>query len=154
FFGLTVALCVLTGRVWQEAGPARPDPAHLRRWSLAAPVLVYGQVIAGAWFRHFRTPPALWAHALLAVLVLGVAHATAARVRRNRAGAPELGPSARALAVAAALQVALGLLALWLMLPLGGNPRTPTLWQAMSRTAHQTNGAVLLAASVVLALRA
>ena len=41
-----------------------------------------------------------------------------------------------------------------LMLPLGGNPRTPGLYEAMSRTAHQTNGALLLAAAVVLTLRA
>ncbi len=37
-----------------------------------------------------------------------------------------------------------GCRSLWLMLlPLGGNPRTPTLWQAMIATAHQTNGALL-----------
>jgi hypothetical protein len=47
-----------------------------------------------------------------------------------------------------------GLLALGLMLPLGGNPRTPGLYEAMTRTAHQTNGALTLAAAVVLAMRA
>jgi cytochrome c oxidase assembly protein subunit 15 len=154
FFGLMVALAVLTGRVWHDAGPARPDPAGLRAWAFVALAMVYAQIVAGAWFRHFKTPVALWSHAALAVVVLGVSHATAARVRRHRTEARALWPSALALAVTATLQVGLGLLALWLMLPLGGNPRTPTLWQAMTRTAHQTDGALLLAATVVLALRA
>jgi cytochrome c oxidase assembly protein subunit 15 len=154
FFGLMVALCVLTGRLWQTSGAAVPDPARLRGWASAALGLVFAQVAVGAWYRHFKSSHALWSHVVLAFVVLGVSHALAARVRRNRATAELLLPSARTAAVAATLQVALGLLALWLMLPLGGNPRTPTLWQAMARTAHQTNGALLLAASVVLALRA
>ena len=158
FFGLMVALCVLTGRVWQTAGPARPDTGRLRVWALAALGLVYGQIVVGAWFRHldweFKTPLALGPHIVLAVLVLGVAHAAAGRVKRAGDGAALLLPSARALAIAATLQVALGLLALGLMLPLGGNPRPPTLWEAIARTAHQTNGALLLATAVVLALRA
>ncbi|MFO0953667.1 MAG: COX15/CtaA family protein [Isosphaeraceae bacterium] len=155
FFALTVALCVFTGRAWMTSGPAVADPARLRGWSAALLALIYGQIAVGAWFRHFKALDALWAHVLLAVAVLGVSHALAARVRRNReSGAALLLPSARAAAVAATLQVALGLLALWLMLPLGGNPRTPTLWQAMTRTAHQTNGALLLASAVVLTLRA
>ena len=68
--------------------------------------------------------------------------------------APELGPAATAVGAIVTVQVVLGVVALMLMLPLGGNPRTPTLWQAMLRTGHQTNGALLVAASVVLALRA
>jgi len=154
FFGLMVALCVLTGRVWQTAGPAQPDPGRLRVWAIAALGLVYGQIVVGAWFRHFKSQEALWTHIVLAVGVLGVSHALAGRVKRAGDAAALLLPSARALAIAATLQVALGLLALGLMLPLGGNPRTPTLWEAMARTAHQTNGALLLAAAVVLALRA
>ena len=53
-----------------------------------------------------------------------------ARAARRKAELPALWPSARALAIVVTLQVVLGLAALWLMLPLGGNPRTPTLWQA------------------------
>ncbi|MGE3817811.1 MAG: heme A synthase [Isosphaeraceae bacterium] len=154
FFGLIVALVVVTGRVWREAGPRSPDPSHLRLGSLAALLTVYGQIAVGAWYRHFRGLDALAAHVVLAVVVLGVSHALASKARRHRDTARALVPSARTLAILATLQVALGLLALWLMLPLGGNPRTPTLWEAMTRTAHQTNGALLLASSVVLALRA
>jgi cytochrome c oxidase assembly protein subunit 15 len=117
-------------------------------------VLVYAQVVVGAWFRHFGTAPALWSHVVLAVAVLGHSVGLVARVGRCRAEAPALWPSAVALGAGVTLQVVLGAAALWLILPMGGNPRTPTLWQAMVRTAHQTNGALLLASSVVLALRA
>jgi heme a synthase len=158
FFGLMVALCVLTGRVWQTSGPARPDTGRLRPWAAATLALVYGQIVVGAWFRHlpwqFKTPLALGTHIVVAVLVLGVTYAVAGRVKHAGAGAAALRPSARALAIVATLQIALGLLALWTMLPLGGNPRPTEFWEAVARTAHQTNGALLLAAAVVLALRA
>jgi cytochrome c oxidase assembly protein subunit 15 len=154
FFGLMIALCVLTGRVWQTAGPARADTGRLRLWAAASLALVSGQIVVGAWVRHFKPPGALLAHMALAMVVLGIACAVAGRVRRAGPAAAVLVPSARALSITATLQVALGLLALVLMLPLGGNPRPPSLWEAMSRTAHQTNGALLLAAAVVLALRA
>lgn len=154
FFGLMVVVCVVTGRSWTTAGPRRPDPSRLRPWTTATLLLVYGQIVVGAWFRHFRTTAGLWTHVLLAVAVLGLSHALSARVRRGGEAAAPLRPSSLALAVLTTLQLALGVLALALMLPLGGNPRTPTLWEAMARTAHQTDGALLLAAAVVLTLRA
>lgn len=154
FFGLTVGLAVVTGRTWLGAGPARPDAGRLRPRAAALVALVFAQVAVGAWFRHYRTAPALWAHGLLALGVLGHGLALAVSAGRRGAAPPELRASARALGAAVVVQVALGALALGLMLPLGGNPRPPTLWQAMTRTAHQTNGALLLGAAVVLALRA
>jgi cytochrome c oxidase assembly protein subunit 15 len=86
--------------------------------------------------------------------VLGHALSLSAAVLRRGADVAPLRPSARVVGVLVVAQVVLGLLALALLLPLGGNPRTPTLWQAMTRTAHQTNGALLLASTLVLALRA
>ncbi len=154
FFGFMVALCVVTSRGWMQSEAQKNDPADLRRWAFALLTLIYVQIVVGAWFRHFKTTPALWSHIVLAVIVLGFALATAGRVNRNAGDVPSLRPSARAVGWVASLQVLLGLLALWLMLPLGGNPRMPTLWQAMLRTGHQTNGALLLASGVVLALTA
>ena len=153
FFGFMVALCVVTSHGWMESDTPRSDPADLRGWAFALLALISLQIVAGAWFRHFKTTPALWSHIVLAVAVLGFAHAAAARFRRNAGDIPSLRPSARAVGWVATFQVLLGLLALWLMLPLGGNPRMPTLWQAMLRTGHQTNGALLLASGVVLALK-
>ncbi len=154
FFGLIVALCVLTGRVWNESEADAPVPASLRRMTVAMLVLVYAQVAAGAWFRHYRSLPALGVHVVLALGVVGHAIGLSMAVASRRGEARRLVPSATALATLAVIQIVLGLVALGMSLPLGGNPRTPTLWEAMSRTAHQTNGALLLASAVVMVLRA
>jgi len=144
---------VLTGRVWLNSGVVRPDPARLRARSALLLVLVYAQIAVGAWFRHYGSVAALWAHVGLAALVLVHGSFLAYGVGRRRSEVPALWPSARATALVVTLQVVLGVLALWLILPIGGDPRTPTLGQAMLRTAHQTNGALLLAASIVLTMR-
>ncbi len=39
------------------------------------------------------------------------------------------------------------------MLPFDGTPRAVTFYQAVTRTVHQTSGAILLAAAVVFNLR-
>jgi cytochrome c oxidase assembly protein subunit 15 len=154
FFGLMVALCVLTGRGWLESRTTRADTRGFRSWSALLLGLVYAQVIVGAWFRHYHTLEALGVHVTLAVVVLAVGAVLAVRILRHSGEVPALRPSARAMLGAMVVQVGLGLLALWIMLPLGGNPRPPTFWQAVLRTAHQTNGALMLASSVVLTMRA
>jgi cytochrome c oxidase assembly protein subunit 15 len=153
FFGLMVALCVMTGRDWCSAGRIRPDPCSFRRRTLWTLCLVCAQIALGAWLRHYKSIPALWFHLILALAVLGHVAVLAARMWAYRRELPSLWSSTSTLTVVTSLQLLLGAFALWLMLPLGGNPRTPTLWQAMLRTAHQTNGALLLAASVTLALK-
>ena len=70
FFGLMVALCVLTGRDWLSGRSPVPDRHHFRRRSLVMLGLVYVQIILGAWLRHFGTLPALTAHGLVALAVL------------------------------------------------------------------------------------
>jgi cytochrome c oxidase assembly protein subunit 15 len=152
FFGLMVALCVLTGRDW--LGPAEPvaDP-RIRRTSLVMLGLVYGQIVLGAWLRHYGTVDALALHALAAVAVWFLALFLFARVERNKKVASALVPSARFLAISATLQVALGLISFFYLLPFDGTPRPVGFYQAVIRTGHQTNGALLLGSAVVLALR-
>jgi cytochrome c oxidase assembly protein subunit 15 len=154
FFALMVALCVLTGRGWLGTAARRPDDGHLRRRSAVTLALVYAQVVLGAWLRHDGTTEALLAHALMATAVWGHAAALVWRVGRRKEHVRELVPSARAMALAVTLQVALGLAAWWMLRPFDGIPRPVTFYQALVRTGHQTNGALLLAASVVLTLRA
>lgn len=151
FFALMVALCVLTGRDWIVAGKPRPDPDHLRRRSWATLVLIAGQIVAGALLRHFGV--GLTVHALLAVAVWGHAALLAWRVERSKALVPELVPSARAMALTVSLQVALGVVAWWMLRPFDGIPREVTTPQALIRTGHLANGALLLAAGVILTLR-
>jgi cytochrome c oxidase assembly protein subunit 15 len=55
--------------------------------------------------------------------------------------------------VASTLQIVLGIVAMVYLLPFDGIPRPVSFYQAVVRTGHQTNGALLLAAAVVLVLR-
>ena len=52
-------------------------------------------------------------------------------------------PSARALAFTATLQIVLGIIALIYLLPFDGTPRPVAFYQAVARTGHQTNGALI-----------
>jgi cytochrome c oxidase assembly protein subunit 15 len=156
FFGLMVALCVMTGRDWSPGSEVHsvPDHGHLRRRAAVTLGLVSAQVVAGAWLRHFGTMAGLVLHALLAAAVCGHTVPLAWRVERLRAEVPQLLASARALAALVTVQVALGIAAWWLLRSWGGPAQAVTNAQALIRTAHQANGALLLAASVVLTLRA
>jgi cytochrome c oxidase assembly protein subunit 15 len=154
FFALMISLCVLTGKNWVQSAGAHVDPAHLRRRAAVTLFLVAVQIGLGTWLRHFANVPALWLHAIVAAAVWGHAAMLAWRVERHRREAPELVASGRAMTLAVTLQVVLGIAAWWMLRPFDGIPRTVTLFQAMVRTGHQANGALLLAASVVLTMRA
>ncbi len=153
FFAIMVALCVFTSRRWHaDAGP-RLESSSIKPlgWSLLA--LVPAQIALGSWLRHYGAREALAAHAFLAFVVLGTCLLLAVMVERQRRTYRPLVPSARALGLLAALQVVLGIGAFISMLPFDGTPRTVTFYQAVTRTVHQTSGALLLAAAVVFNLR-
>lgn len=154
FFALTVVLCVVTGRRWSEPGPTRPDASRVRPLAVATALLIGAQVAAGAYVRHFLTGPGLIVHAALAAAVVG--HVALLAVRVRRAAAPALTPSVRAMVALAALQVGLGAANWWTHPPFDGlaRPAELTRAQALIRLGHQGLGALLLASSVVLALRA
>ncbi|MDR3637540.1 MAG: COX15/CtaA family protein [Isosphaeraceae bacterium] len=154
FFGLMVALCVLTGSDWLGNAQLSADAQRLRRRSVVMVGLIYAQIALGAWLRHYGTVPALVIHAVIALAVWSHAAALSIRIERHKSAVPGLVPAARAMALAVTLQVVLGLAAWMLLLPFDHVPRPVSLWQAMVRTAHQTNGALLLGSAVVLALRA
>ncbi len=154
FFGLMVALWVLTGRDWLGATRPGPDTHRLRRAALILLVLVYGQIVLGAWLRHYGTLAALAIHGLVAAAVLLGSLVLAWRVERYRRDVPALVSPARFLAALAVIQVVLGIIALTYLLPFGGIPRPVEFYEALVRTGHQTNAALVLASSVVLALRA
>jgi cytochrome c oxidase assembly protein subunit 15 len=75
------------------------------------------------------------------------------RVERHRAEVPALVPSSRAMALAVTLQVVLGIAAWWMLRPFDGIARPVSLPQALIRTGHVANGALLLASAIVLTLR-
>lgn len=156
FFGFMVALCVLTGRQW--FGKARPVAGPIvgkaRRGAIAALALVGVQEVLGAWLRHQPSRLGLMVHATAALLVLGHVGMIAVRYGRARSPLTELVPAARALGLLLVLQVALGVGAWWMLRPFDGIPRAVSMFQALIRTGHQANAALLVAAAVVLVMRA
>jgi cytochrome c oxidase assembly protein subunit 15 len=151
FFAAIVALCVVSGKVWQSTRPAEPDRVGLRWMAPAFAVLVYLQIVAGAWLRHYSL--GLTIHSSLAGAVFIGAHVVAIPAIRLKRALPEIVPSARTLLILTAAQFLLGLLSWWLLRPFDGIPKLVTGPQALVRTAHQANGALVLAAAVVLAMR-
>jgi cytochrome c oxidase assembly protein subunit 15 len=154
YFGLMVALCVVTGRDWRSDRLPVPDVHRFRLRSLVMLALIYLQIVCGAWLRHYGTLPALGAHGLIALAVLLHAVVLSFQIWKYRAEAPRLGPAALWLGLLAILQVVLGISALYYLLPFGGVPRPVAFYEAVIRTGHQTNAALLLASSLTLTLRA
>ena len=153
FFALMVALCVFTGRRWQSPVGAPIESAWLLPLGWAIVALVPVQIMLGSWLRHFGTWQALLNHALVAPVILVCCLFLAFVVEQRKASWAVLVPSARALGLMAAVQVGLGIGSFMALLPFDGIARTVTFYQAVTRTAHQTSGALLLAAAVVFQLR-
>lgn len=150
-FALMAAACVFTGRDWIESRGVSVDPASLRRRALVTTLLIYGQIVAGALLRHFGA--GLVVHAVLAVAVWGHVAWLFARVERRKADLPWLVGPARAMAALVTFQVLLGVGAWWMLRPFDGIARPVSNPQALVRSGHVVNGALLLASSVVLSLR-
>lgn len=150
-FGLLVALCVFTGRDWARSDLNASDPDHLRRRSLVTLGLIYAQVILGATLRHFGAN--LFFHIAMGVAVWGHAAWLAWRIERSRLAVPSLVAPARWMALAVTLQVLLGIGAWYLLRPFDGIARPVSRIQAIMRSGHVVNGALLLGATVVVTLR-
>lgn len=153
FFGLLVALCVFTGRDWNTSTGRMSDPGHLRVGCTLALAMVYAQILVGGWLRHFGTPSAVWLHSAMAGGVLVYSAWLALRIHAARVAVPRLVGPSRVLIAAVAAQVVLGVASLVLLWPLDGTARPVPVLQAVIRTAHQTNAAILFAATIVLTLR-
>ena len=163
FFCSTVALALFTSAGWRTAPPA-PDDGRLRRLALATTVAVYVQILLGATMRHTAAglaipdfplafggivPPAWnagvaihYAHRVGALIVLIAVYAAAIRVWRHHAARMDFVWPALLLVLLVGSQVTLGGYVVWSGL------------QPIVNTAHVVNGALVLAASLVLTLRA
>jgi cytochrome c oxidase assembly protein subunit 15 len=145
FFALVAAVAFLTSGAAER--PRVEVDSALRRLSLAAVALVYAQIVLGALLTHDGW---LWLHLAGAAAVFTVAPVVTARARRT--GDPVAAPLARVLMVLLGLQLLLGLGAylsrfsgIWI-------PGGQTTMLAMP-VAHRLVGGLILAASVVLAVR-
>jgi cytochrome c oxidase assembly protein subunit 15 len=153
FFALMVALYVFTGRHWQTPVEQRIEARSVKLLGFALLALVPAQIALGSWLRHFGRWAALAGHSALAALVWGCCLFLAFYVEQHKSSWRPLVPSARALGLVATLQVVLGIGSFMALLPFDGTARTVSFYQAVTRTAHQTSGALLLAAAVVFNLR-
>jgi cytochrome c oxidase assembly protein subunit 15 len=153
YFALMTALAVTTGRAWLRPDPPAADAARLRPHAAVNLALIYGQVALGASVRHFGGLPTALVHGGLALAILASAVVFLYRARRVSAPSPVVWWSGAQVALAT-IQIALGVASFIALLPFDGYPRAVGFYQAVARTGHQTNGAVLLASSLALALHA
>jgi cytochrome c oxidase assembly protein subunit 15 len=151
FFGLMVALAVLVAPTW--VGERTPTVTQRARTEtalgnlLVAAVLV--QLILGSIQRHLER--GLLFHIAFAVVVLALAVTYGARLLGLYQGQPILQRLGRLLTAVVAIQVMLGILALFAVdsfVP--GAPRAA--WEVLLTTAHQAGGAVLLGCAVMAAM--
>ena len=153
FFALTVVLALCTARGWTQAPPkiVASDAGRLRRLSILTAGLMLLQMIFGALLTHAGM--VFSAHLLLAALVTIHVFVLAARIRKCHSDQPRLVGPATLLGALVVLQLLLGLGSYVgrftsIELPYG------SLTGLALPIAHRVTGALLLAACLVLTLRA
>jgi cytochrome c oxidase assembly protein subunit 15 len=146
FFAFVIVLALVTSA--RMARPARPLDAATRGLALAAAAMVYVQIVFGALLAHAGRVDL---HLVGALAVFTVLPIVTARLRRT--GDAVAAPAARVLLILLALQPLLGVgaylvrfSAVWIP---GGQ-----LTMLVLPVAHRLTGGLILAAAVVLAVRA
>lgn len=165
-FAALVALWVFLTPAYKnsEPDPAADGASRLRGISAAAMHSTILQMIFGAMYRHLRSTHALWTHAgfsLLVVIFASLAGFLGMKQRENiREGNDPSAPLKLALARIGTVEVwAVGIQFIlgWIAFGLGGRAlKADSVGEALLRTLHQANGALLLAvctATMVLARR-
>jgi heme a synthase len=151
FFALTVSLAIFTSAQFAEK-PSQPiaDGGRLRRLGAVTTGLIYVQSLFGAVLRH--TGERLDAHLLFAALVALHIILLFMRIGKFHSDRPELVRPACMLALLLLLQLMLGMASYF--------GKFTTLWQpsldavVLLTTTHLVAGALLLATSLLLTLRA
>lgn len=155
FFCLVVVMALVTGRGWTEAPQGELAESHrLRLTTLAtlAAASVYVQLILGAGFRHSGIK--LLPHLISAVVVTTLVLWTITRVLTNYGPVAALRRPAVVLMALLVTQLVLGFAAYLTRVQWGQQAVQPEMPMVVSTVAHVAVGALVLASSVVLALRA
>jgi cytochrome c oxidase assembly protein subunit 15 len=152
FFAFMVVLMTVTAPSWFVTRVASKDTSRLKRLSVAMLVLAYSQVILGAWLRHFPSTDGLTIHMGWAFTVVGVLVALIKAAKGRKAELPGLKFPLRGLEISLAIQLILGIAAWWVLRPFDGIPKSVSTLQALLRTGHQANAALLLGASIMLVI--
>lgn len=134
-------------------GQTGVKPKTFRLFATAALHTTLIQLVFGAIYRHTRSPHALWTHmgfSLFVVVFVLLAAFAASGLRTPDAQAQKF---VRKIGVLGAACVALQFLLGWLTFFLGGTGLEPnSLVEVLMRTAHQANGALLLAIATIMML--
>lgn len=151
-FGVLVALAiVLTPTFRQSPFTGQVEGGRPARfWTTGLLHSLILQLVFGAMYRHFRAPHALWTHAGFAIVVVIFAMAAGfvliARAERGGRIDLVLARTGRWLLAVVAIQFTLGWAAFGLSTP-AQQAATPA--EALIRTAHQANGALLIAVATL-----
>jgi heme A synthase len=153
-FCLLVALAILTGRGPVSDIPGDESPT-LNRRLLALSLVLFGQVILGAFVRHAPTPLTQRLHFLVAFVATGLAIWTLIAIFAQPAARRRVRAAGWLLGVLLALQLTLGVEA-WMAK--FGSYTLPELVKitnqyAAIRTAHAFIGSALLATAVAIAVQ-
>lgn len=151
FFCAMVALAALTAPAWRAAPPPRPLARAALDHGLCRLLLtlLIVQLVLGAVLRHLAG--GMMVHVSFAAVVVVAALITGVRAWAVHDTLPVVPRLGRLLLILAGLQVALGVAALVVT---GDRPNhaAPTLADVIVTTAHQANGAFLLAVATLLVL--
>jgi heme A synthase len=148
FFSLLVAIAVLTSKGWEAApNPVESPWRPLRPLGIAIPILIVMQIGLGAGYRH--NAMGVISHILNAMIVLLVVLVAGIFIVREYPEHPSLRPAALALLIITGVQVLLGF-SVYLVLLMSSENNSGLI---ITGVMHVTNGALTLAASVVLAMQ-
>jgi cytochrome c oxidase assembly protein subunit 15 len=162
-FALIVAFAVYVTPLYKHAGPAPVEQGarRLRGLSTGALHSTFLQMIFGAMYRHTRSAHALWSHAGFAIVVMVLTIISGFLSLRQRKLSLEnvsaAGPSTavqRTLGTAGTWQlvtVSIQFILGWVIFAVGGTALTAANpGEALLRTLHQANGALLVAVTTVV----
>ena len=153
FFALLCALALFTSREWMESLPVKGRRSgSIQRLFLTTSFFVYLQLILGATIRHTETHAGLNYHFFTAFLILiHVIFIVPKTAKEKQIQNLFLKPSIfLAVLVSTQLFLGLGSYIYKLVMEKAAMPRTA---EVLFTTAHQTNGALILAVTVILTLR-
>ncbi|MFO0843128.1 MAG: COX15/CtaA family protein [Gemmataceae bacterium] len=146
-FATLVAVAVLFSKSWEAAAPAGSP----RKLAALLAVLIYVQIVFGAFVRHKLDPVAQRLHVVLAFAVVGLAFSLYTRLRLGNDPMVKVG---RWLHMLVLVQAVFGVEAWMRRFGAGVLPElvTPTWGLDLTRSAHHLLGTVIFSTSVALAV--
>ena len=163
-FAAFVVLAVVSSRRWKDraAHPiASTEAGGDRAWSAVLVGAIVLQLFLGACYRHLATPPldgapkpeppawAMHGHLTFSIVVLVVAFIAGIRAKsRSDLGVPVVPGLGRTVNALVGLQFVLGIVAF--VTTILRKTTTIPVWELVPTSAHQANGALLLATSAAL----